>query len=136
MMSFMFAIIRRDLLLVMRYPAEMLNPLMFFVLVVALFPLGISPEASLLSQVAAGIVWVAALLATLLALDILFKADFADGSLEQLLMAHQPAWLLVLAKVIVHWLISGLPLVLLSPIVASMLFLPAEALPTLMFSLL
>ena len=136
MMSFMFAIIRRDLLLVMRYPAEMLSPLMFFVLVVALFPLGISPEASLLSQVAAGIVWVAALLATLLALDILFKADFADGSLEQLLMAHQPAWVLVLAKVIVHWLISGLPLVLLSPIVASMLFLPAEALPTLMFSLL
>ena len=85
---------------------------------------------------AAGIVWVAALLATLLALDILFKADFADGSLEQLLMAHQPAWVLVLAKVIVHWLISGLPLVLLSPLVASMLFLPAEALPTLMFSLL
>ena len=108
MMSFMFAIIRRDLLLVMRYPAEMLNPLMFFVLVVALFPLGISPEASLLSQVAAGIVWVAALLATLLALDILFKADFADGSLEQLLMADQPAWVLVLAKVIVHWLILSL----------------------------
>ena len=136
MMSFMLSVIRRDLLLVMRHPAEMINPLVFFVLVVALFPMGISPEASLLSQTAAGVVWVAALLATLLSLEILFKADFADGSLEQLLLAPQPAWILVLAKVFVHWLVSGLPLVLLSPVVATMMFLPTEAMPALLLSLL
>ncbi|HCH25244.1 MAG TPA: heme exporter protein CcmB [Oceanospirillaceae bacterium] len=127
---------RRDLLLVMRHPAEMVNPLVFFVLVIALFPMGISPEAKLLSQAAAGVVWVSALLATLLSLEILFKADFADGSLEQLLLAPQPAWVLVLAKVLVHWLVSGLPLVLLSPLVATMLFLPTEAMPALLLSLL
>ena len=136
MMSFMLSVIRRDLLLVMRHPAEMVNPLVFFVLVVALFPMGVSPEAKLLSQAAAGVVWVAALLATLLSLEILFKADFADGSLEQLLLAPQPAWVLVLAKVLVHWLVSGLPLVLLSPLVATMLFLPTEAMPALLLSLL
>jgi len=136
MMSFMLSIIRRDLLLVMRHPAEMVNPLVFFVLVIALFPMGISPEAKLLSQAAAGVVWVAALLATLLSLEILFKADFADGSLEQLLLAPQPVWVLVLAKVLVHWLVSGLPLVLLSPLVATMLFLPTEAMPALLLSLL
>jgi heme exporter protein B len=114
----------------------MVNPLVFFVLVIALFPMGISPEAKLLSQAAAGVVWVAALLATLLSLEILFKADFADGSLEQLLLAPQPVWVLVLAKVLVHWLVSGLPLVLLSPLVATMLFLPTEAMPALLLSLL
>ena len=136
MMSFMLSIIRRDLLLVMRHPAEMVNPLVFFVLVIALFPMGISPEAKLLSQAAAGVVWVAALLATLLSLEILFKADFADGSLEQLLLAPQPVWVLVLAKVLVHWLVSGLPLVLLSPLVATMLFLLTEAMRALLLSLL
>jgi len=136
MMSFMLSVMRRDLLLVMRHPAEMVNPLVFFVLVIALFPMGISPEAKLLSQAAAGVVWVSALLATLLSLEILFKADFADGSLEQLLLAPQPAWVLVLAKVLVHWLVSGLPLVLLSPLVATMLFLPTEAMPALLLSLL
>ena len=136
MMSFILSIMRRDLLLVMRYPAEIVNPLVFFVLVIALFPMGVSPEATLLSQAAAGVVWVAALLATLLSLDILFKADFADGSLEQLLLAPQPVWALVLAKVAVHWLVSGLPLVLLSPLVATMLFLPTEAMSALLLSLL
>jgi len=136
MMSFMLSVMRRDLLLVMRHPAEMVNPLVFFVLVIALFPMGISPEAKLLSQAAAGVVWVSALLATLLSLEILFKADFADGSLEQLLLAPQSAWVLVLAKVLVHWLVSGLPLVLLSPLVATMLFLPTEAMPALLLSLL
>lgn len=136
MLSFMLAVIRRDLLVVMRHPAEMINPLVFFVLVVSLFPLGVSPEAKLLSQTAAGVVWVAALLATMLSLDLLFKQDFADGSLEQLLMAPQPAWCLVLAKVLVHWLISGLPLVVLSPVVAIMLFLPTEAMSALVLSLL
>ncbi|MCP4880396.1 MAG: heme exporter protein CcmB [Gammaproteobacteria bacterium] len=136
MLGFMYSVIRRDLLLVMRHPAEMVNPLVFFVLVIALFPMGVSPEASLLSQTAAGVVWVAALLATLLSLDILFKADYADGSLEQLLLTSHPAWALVIAKVIVHWLVSGLPLVIMSPLVATMLFLPADAIPTLLLGLL
>ena len=136
MMQFMLAVVRRDLLLIARHPAEFINPLVFFVLVIALFPLGVSPEAKLLSQTAAGVVWVAALLATLLSLDMLFKADFDDGSLEQLLISPNPGWSLVLAKVFVHWLVSGLPLVILSPVVALMLFLPSEAMPALMLSLL
>ncbi|MCO4837244.1 MAG: heme exporter protein CcmB [Oceanospirillaceae bacterium] len=135
-MGFMLAIIRRDLLLVARQPAEMINPLVFFVLVVALFPLGVSPEASLLSQTAAGVIWVAAMLATLLSLELLFKLDHDDGSLEQLLLAPYPSWCLVLAKVFVHWLVSGLPLILISPLIAMMLFLPSDAVPTLMLSLL
>jgi len=134
--KFMLTIVRRDLLLVARQPAEMLNPLVFFVLVIALFPLGISPEAALLSQIAAGIIWVAAMLATLLSLELLFKLDHDDGSLEQLLLAPYPSWSVVLAKVFVHWLVSGLPLILMSPLIATMLFLPSQAVPTLMLSLL
>lgn len=136
MINFMLVIIRRDLLLVARRPAELINPLVFFVLVVALFPLGVSPEASVLSQAAAGVIWVSAMLATLLSLELLFKLDYDDGSLEQLLLAPYPAWSLVLAKVIAHWLVCGLPLILLSPLIANLLFLPTQAIPTLMLSLL
>ena len=132
MIKFMLAIVRRDILLVARQPAEMINPLVFFVLVIALFPLGVSPEASLLSEVAAGVIWVAAMLATLLSLELLFKLDYDDGSLEQLLLAPYPSWTLVLAKVFVHWLVSGLPLILISPLIATMLFLPTHAVPALM----
>ena len=136
MIRYMWAIVRRDLLLVARKPAEMINPLVFFLLVIALFPLGVSPEAALLSQTAAGVIWVAAMLATLLSLELLFKLDHDDGSLEQLLLAPYPSWSLVLAKVFVHWLVSGLPLILISPLIATMLFLPSHAVPTLMLSLL
>ena len=136
MIGFMWAIIRRDLMLVARQPAEMINPLVFFLLVVSLFPLGVSPEASLLSQVAAGVIWVAAMLSTLLSLEMLFKQDYDDGSVEQLLLAPYPSWSLVLAKVFVHWLVSGLPLILMSPLIAMMLFLPSEAVPALVLSLL
>ena len=136
MIKFMLTIVRRDLLLLIRQPSEMLNPLVFFLLVIALFPLGISPEAALLSKTAAGVIWVAAMLATLLSLELLFKLDHDDGSLEQLLLAPYPSWSLVLAKVFVHWLVSGLPLILISPVIASMLFLPSQAVPALMLSLL
>ena len=136
MIRYMWAIVRRDLLLVARQPAEMINPLVFFLLVIALCPLGVSPEAALLSQTAAGVIWVAAMLATLLSLELLFKLDHDDGSLEQLLLAPYPSWSLVLAKVFVHWLVSGLPLILISPLIATMLFLPSHAVPTLMLSLL
>jgi len=129
MIKFMLTIIHRDLLLLVRQPSEILNPLVFFLLVIALFPLGISPEATLLSKTAAGMIWVAAMLATLLSLELLFKLDHDDGSLEQLLLAPYPSWSLVLAKVFVHWLVSGLPLIL-------MLFLPSQAVPVLMLSLL
>ena len=136
MIRFMLTIVRRDLLLLARQPADIVNPLVFFVLVIALFPLGVSPEAALLSQIAAGVVWVAAMLATLLSLELLFKLDHDDGSLEQLLLAPYPSWSLVLAKVFVHWLVNGLPLILVSPLIAGMLFLPSQAVPTLMLSLL
>jgi len=136
MIKFMLTIIHRDLLLLVRQPSEILNPLVFFLLVIALFPLGISPEATLLSKTAAGMIWVAAMLATLLSLELLFKLDHDDGSLEQLLLAPYPSWSLVLAKVFVHWLVSGLPLILISPVIASMLFLPSQAVPVLMLSLL
>ncbi len=134
-MSYFLTIVKRDLLLIARHPSEMAIPLVFFVLVIALFPLAVSPDPSLLSQAAAGVVWVAALLATLLSLDLMFKEDFVDGSLEQLLISSEADWLLVLAKVFVHWVISGLPLVVLAPVVSSMLFLPDGAAGALALSL-
>ncbi len=130
------SVLRRDLLLAFRHRQDLLNPLLFFIITCSLFPLGVSPEQAFLGQSAAGILWVAALLATLLSLDMLFRADFEDGALEQLLLAPQPLFLLVLAKIIAHWLVTGLPLVLLSPLLALMLFLPSEQIPLLMLSLL
>jgi heme exporter protein B len=136
MLKYYLCLVRRDLLLVMRQPAAVFNPLVFFVLVVSLFPLGVTPQATQLSQLAAGVIWVAALLATLLSLDLIFRSDYDDGSLEQLLLGAQPGWLLALAKVTVHWLVSGLPLVILAPIVSSMLFMPYHALPGMLLALL
>ncbi len=136
MLKYYLQLVRRDLLLVARHPAEVVNPLVFFVIVISLFPLGLSPRDDLLSQVAAGVVWVAALLATLLSLDLMFRADHEDGSLEQLLLAPQPGWLLVLAKATTHWLISGLPLAILAPLVSTMLFMPDQALAGMLLTLL
>lgn len=118
------ATLRRDLILLLRRRSEIMNPLVFFALVITLFPLGISPEPALLTTIAPGLLWVAALLATLLSLDSLFRADYDDGSLEQLLLAPQPLPALVLAKVAVHWLMTGLPLALMSPLLGLMLGLP------------
>ena len=108
---------------------------MFFVIVVTLFPLGVGPDGSLLAEIAPGVIWVAALLATLLALDGLFRDDYIDGSLEQLLLSPQPLTVLVLAKTLAHWIVSGLPLVLLSPLLAVLMQLPLKALPALLASL-
>lgn len=127
---------KRDLLLAYRRKSELVNPLIFFLIVVSLFPIGVSPEPGFLSELAPGLVWVAALLATLLSMDSLFKADFEDGSLEQLLLSPQPLFLVVLAKVAAHWLMSGLALTLVAPVLGVMLFLPAEGMPGLMLSLL
>ncbi|MGC6246969.1 heme exporter protein CcmB [Bisgaard Taxon 45] len=117
------AIIKRELQIAMRKQAEILNPLWFFLLVITLFPLVIGPDPKLLSRIAPGIAWVAALLSALLSFERLFRDDFVDGSLEQLMLAAQPLALTALAKVIAHWLLTGLPLILLSPIAALLLSL-------------
>lgn len=130
------ATLRRDLLVAFKRRNDLLNPIMFFLIVVTLFPLGVSPDPLQLTPISAGVVWVSALLASMLSLDNLYRADYEDGSLEQLLLSPQPLFFLVLAKNIAHWLISGLPVVVLSPLLAYMLYLPAEAYWTLVLTLL
>lgn len=128
--------VRRDLTLVMRNRADVATILFFFVIVVSLFPLGVGPEMNILRTIAPGVVWVAALLASMLSLGRMFAADHADGTLEQLLVAPAPLALLVLGKVIAHWLASGVPLVLMAPLLGLQFGLPADGLAVLMVSLL
>lgn len=128
--------LKRDLILAYRSKGDLLNPLMFFAMIVSLFPLAVSPESAFLSQIAPGVIWVGALLACLLSLDAIFRSDFDDGSLEQMLLTPQPLFVLVLAKILSHWLISGLPLAIVAPILALMLALPDAAYGTLFISLL
>ena len=120
-----YTLLKRDLTLSQRHSSDWLNPLVFFVIVVTLFPLGVGPDGELLSEIAPGVIWVAALLATLLALDGLFRDDYIDGSLEQLLLSPHPLPILVMAKTLAHWLVSGLPLVL--PVSYTHLTLPTKA---------
>jgi len=129
-------IIQRDLLLAMRHRSDVLTTLFFFIIVVSLFPLGVGPEADLLRAMAPGVVWVAALLASMLSLGRLFADDYADGTLEQLLLAPQPLALVALGKVLAHWLISGLPLVLMSPLLGLQFGLTGDALWMLVMTLL
>lgn len=129
------ATLKRDLTLMLRRRGAVLNPLVFFALVVTLFPLGIAPDAELLAVIAPGLLWVAALLAALLSLDSLFRSDYDDGSLEQLLLAPQPLAALGLAKVAVHWLLTGLPLALMAPLLGVMLALPSGSYAVLALSL-
>ncbi|MFG6667256.1 heme exporter protein CcmB [Halomonas sp. HNIBRBA4712] len=130
------ATLSRDLRLACRRRGEVLNPLVFYALVITLFPIGISPDPTLLSVVAPGLLWVAALLAALLSLDSLFRGDFEDGTLEQLALAPQPLYLQALAKVCVHWLLTGLPLSLMAPVLGALLALPAGSYAVLSLSLL
>jgi heme exporter protein B len=130
------AIIRRDLLLAMRRKSEVLTALFFFVIVVSLFPLGIGPETALLRKIAPGILWVAALLATMLGLSRLFAPDHADGTLEQMLLAPAPLGLLVTGKIVAHWITTGLPLVLLAPVLGIQFDLESGALGILVVALL
>ena len=116
-------IIKRELKIATRKQAEILNPLWFFLIVITLFPLVIGPDPKLLSRIAPGVAWVAALLSALLSFERLFRDDFIDGSLEQLMLTAQPLALTALAKVVAHWLLTGLPLILLSPIAALLLSL-------------
>ncbi len=128
--------IRRDIRGHMRRPAEILNPLVFFIIVISLFPLGIGPSKSTLALIAPGIIWVAALLATLMSLDAMFREDLDDGSLEQMCVSREPLLLLVAAKITAHWLMAGLPLVLLTPLLAMMLYLDGSGLIAMSLSLL
>ncbi|MBI5785205.1 MAG: heme exporter protein CcmB [Rhodocyclales bacterium] len=135
-MSAFLAIVRRDLLLAMRRKSEVLTALFFFIIVVSLFPLGIGPEPALLKKIAPGILWVAALLSTMLSLNRLFATDHADGTLEQLVLSPTPLGLLVAGKIGAHWLTSGLPLVLLAPVLGLQFDLDTSALGILVVALL
>jgi len=130
------ATLQRDLIIAYKRKNDVVNPFMFFLIVASLFPIGISPEPDRLSVIAAGVLWISALLAALLAMDNLYRADYEDGSLEQLLLSPHPLFFMVLAKNISHWLVSGLPVVLVSPLIAYMLNLPDEAYLVLFLTLL
>lgn len=130
------AALKRDLLLSFRRKSDLFNPLIFFLMVATLFPLGVSPEPIFLADVAPGVVWVAALLATLLSLDGMFRSDYDDGTLEQMLLSPQPLLVVCLAKTLAHWMTTGLPLTLMSPLLGVMLFLPSDAMLGLLLSLL
>ena len=136
MLNALLHVIRRDLLLAFRRRTDVMGTLVFFCIVGALFPLGVGPEPELLRTLAPGALWVAALLASTLALQRLFGADHADGTLEQLLLSPEPLALIVAGKVLAHWLISGLPLVLLTPLLALQFGLDADATIALALSLL
>ncbi|MET0065231.1 MAG: heme exporter protein CcmB [Candidatus Thiodiazotropha sp.] len=129
-------LLKRDLVLAYRRRSELVNPMLFFVLVTAMFPLGIGNDPKLIEAVGPGVVWVAALLASLLSLDSMFRSDFEDGSLEQYMLSAHPISILVLAKILAHWLVTGLPLFIVAPLLAILLNIPGEAVPTLMLTLL
>ena len=128
-------LLRRDLLLAFRHRSQIANPVLFFVIVVSLFPLGVSPQSHTLQLIAPGVIWVSALLATLLSLDSLFRSDFDDGSLELLIVSPHPTTVLVLAKIVAHWITTGLPLIVVAPVLGVLLSLPTSALPTLIATL-
>ncbi|HTP61317.1 MAG TPA: heme exporter protein CcmB [Burkholderiales bacterium] len=129
-------VLRRELQIALRRRGDALNVLVFFVVVASLFPLGVGPEPGLLRAMAAGVVWIAALLAALLSLPRLFAADHADGTLEQMLVSPQPLPLIVLAKIAAHWLTTGLPLAIAAPLIGLQYGLPGDALGVLLVSLL
>jgi heme exporter protein B len=128
-------VIARDLRLAARHWDQVMQPLIFFAIITTLFPLAISPALDELRRIAPGVVWVAAMLASLLALESLFRPDVEDGTMEQWVLSGQPLSLLLLAKVVTHWLLTGLPLVLMSPFVGTALGMPQSVWPTLMATL-
>ena len=128
-------IVARDLRLAFRHWDQVIQPLIFFVIVTTLFPLAISPALDDLRKIAPGVVWVAAMLASLLALESLFRPDVEDGTMEQWALSGPPLSLMLLAKTVTHWLLSGLPLVLISPLVGTALGLPSSVWPVLAISL-
>jgi len=131
-----YVILQRDLTLALRNKAEFINPLMFFVIVIILFPLAFGSDSALLKQLSSGIIWISALLATCLSLETVFRSDFEDGSIEQLTLARYPLTLLVSAKIMAHWLIFGLPLVLIALLTGFVLSLSAQTMTALFITLL
>ncbi len=136
MLKAFYYLMMRDMRLALRSRHELANPLIFFVLVVTLFPLAVMPTPERLQEMAPGVIWVAALLSVLLSLDRLFKQDYEDGSLDQLMLSPNPLMILVLAKVAAHWLLTGLPLVIIAPLLGVFMALPDEGLVVLIISLL
>jgi heme exporter protein B len=129
-------IIKRDLLLAVRRQSDVLTTLFFFIIVVSLFPLSVGPEMNMLRTMAPGVVWVAALLASMLSLGRMFSNDYLDGTLEQMLLSPQSLSLLVLGKALAHWLVTGVPLVLMAPVLGIQYDLPVDALFVLTVTLL
>jgi len=136
MLDLLVLVIRRDLVLAMRRRADVLATLIFFVMVVSLFPLGVGPELDMLRKMAAGVLWVAALLASMLSLGRLFSADYLDGTLEQMMLAPQSLSMLVLGKMTAHWMVSGLPLVLMAPVLGLQFDMSARAIGVLIVGLM
>lgn len=136
MLNALRCVIIRDLMLAIRRRADVLTAMLFFVIVVSLFPLGLGPEPNLLRSIAPGVIWVAALLASMLSLTRMFSEDHADGTLEQMLIGATPLGVIVVAKVAAHWLVSGLPLVLIAPVLALQFDLHQSLLGVLTLSLL
>jgi len=135
-MTGFLSILRRELRIALRRKGDVLNVLVFFVVIASLFPLGVGPEPNQLRAMAAGVAWIAALLAALLSLPRLFAADYADGTLEQMLVSPQPLAAVVLAKILAHWLLTGLPLVLVAPLIGLQYGMPAGAFGVLLAALL
>lgn len=136
MLRAFYFLLLRDLRLALRNRHELANPLIFFILVVSLFPLAVTPTSEMLQTMAPGVIWVSALLAVLLSLDRLFKQDYDDGSLDQLMLSPNPLMVLVFAKVAAHWLLTGLPLVIVAPLLGLFMAMPAAAVEVLVYSLL
>ena len=136
MTSAFWIILKRDLLLAVRRRSEIFTVLFFFIVVISLFPLGVGTEEKVLKNIAPGVVWIAALLASTLALDRLFSADYEDGTLEKIILAPHSLSMSVFAKIIAHWLLTGLPLVLISPLVGLFYHLPLNTIFVMMFVLL
>jgi heme exporter protein B len=126
----------RELKISIRNPSGLINPLLFFIVTISLFPLSISPEAKILSEIAPGIIWVAAMLSVLLSLNTIFHYDFDNGILEQLSISHHSTALVILIKSFSHWILTGLPIVLLSPLMGLFLFLDENSIQVLMLTLL
>ena len=135
MLNVVLHILRRDLRLAFRRWSELATPMIFFVIIASLFPLAATPDEAQLRSTGAAVIWMSALLSSLLALDGLFRADSEDGSMEQLILAPAPLGLVVLAKIIAHWAVSGVPLLVLAPLVAMSFYLPLAALPELIGAL-
>ena len=129
-------ILKRDLMIAFRRSSTYITPLIFFLIVVTFFPLALGPQESLLSSLAPGVIWIAALLASLLAVETIFSEDFRDGTLDDFFISLEPSFILVFAKVMIHWLITGLPILVASSIAAIILYLPLDSFIPMLLSLL